>query len=117
VDRVGVRALCRLDEIPDGGSRGFGPAPGGFTGLFAVRQGGRVFVYVNSCPHIGLPLNWNPDRFLTADGSRIICANHGAEFAIGEGVCLRGPCKGARLESVPVAIADGLVQVPGDAGL
>ena len=36
------RALCRLDEIPDGGCKGFGPAPGGFTGLFAVRQGDQV---------------------------------------------------------------------------
>jgi nitrite reductase/ring-hydroxylating ferredoxin subunit len=112
-----VRTLCRLDELPDGESRGFGPAPGGFTGLFAVRRGGRVFVYVNSCPHIGLPLNWNPDRFLSAERSRIICANHGAEFTIEDGFCLRGPCRGARLESVPVSIAEGLVWVPEDAGL
>jgi len=76
-----------------------------------------VFVYVNSCPHIGLPLNWNPDRFLAAEASRIICANHGAEFTIEEGLCLRGPCLGARLESVPVTIEGGLVQVPEDAGL
>jgi nitrite reductase/ring-hydroxylating ferredoxin subunit len=112
-----VRTLCPLAELPDGVSRGFGPAPGGFTGLFAVRQGERVFVYVNSCPHIGLPLNWNPDKFLAADGSRIICANHGAEFMIDDGFCLSGPCRGAWLERVPVTIEDGLIQVPDDAGL
>lgn len=112
-----MRTLCRLEEIADGASRGFGPAPGGFTGLFAVRQAERVFVYVNACPHIGLPLNWNPDRFLTEDGSRIICANHGAEFAIDDGFCLTGPCRGAWLERVPVTISDGLIQVPEDAGL
>lgn len=112
-----MRCLCKLDELPDGGSRGFGPAPGGFTGLFAVRRGERVFVYVNSCPHIGLPLNWNPDRFLTADGSRILCANHGAEFTIEDGRCVRGPCQGRSLESVPVTTAEGLIQVPEDAGL
>ena len=62
-----ARALP-LDEIPDGGSKGFPPPPGGFTGLFAVRQGDAVHVYVNSCPHIGTPLDWMPDRFLSADG-------------------------------------------------
>lgn len=112
-----MRALCKPEDIPDNGCRGFAPAPGGFTGLFAVRRGERVFVYVNSCPHIGLPLNWNPDRFLTVDGSRIICANHGAEFRIEDGCCVRGPCKGRILESVPVTIVDGLIQVPEHAGL
>jgi nitrite reductase/ring-hydroxylating ferredoxin subunit len=112
-----LRALCRRDDIPEGGSRGFGPAPGGFTGLFAVRRGGAVFVYVNSCPHIGTPLDWAPDRFLTADGKRLVCATHGAEFAIEDGVCVRGPCIGDRLESVISEIRDGVVLVPWDAGL
>ena len=62
----GQRALCRIDEIPDGASKGFPPSPGGFTGLFAVRQGDAVHVYVNACPHIGTPLDWLPDRFLSA---------------------------------------------------
>jgi nitrite reductase/ring-hydroxylating ferredoxin subunit len=76
--------------IPDGDSRGFDPAPGGFTGLFAVRQGENVYVYVNSCPHIGVPLDWAPHRFLTRDRSKIICAVHGAEFRIDTGECMRG---------------------------
>jgi hypothetical protein len=42
---VGRRLLCRRDDITDGAARGFPPAPGGFTGLFAVRQGDRVLVY------------------------------------------------------------------------
>jgi nitrite reductase/ring-hydroxylating ferredoxin subunit len=111
------RALCRLDELPDGAARGFGPGPGGFTGLFAVRRGERVFVYVNSCPHIGVPLDWAPDRFLATDGSRIVCSTHGAEFAIETGECLRGPCLGDRLEGVMIEIKDGVLLVPEDAGL
>jgi nitrite reductase/ring-hydroxylating ferredoxin subunit len=113
----GLRALCRLDELPDGTARGFGPAPGGFTGLFAVRQGGAVFVYVNSCPHIGTPLEWTADRFLSHDGSLIVCATHGAEFRIADGECLRGPCLGDRLEPVMTEIKDGTIFVPEDAGL
>jgi nitrite reductase/ring-hydroxylating ferredoxin subunit len=111
------RALCHVEEIADGGAKGFPPAPGGFTGLLAVRQGDAVFVYVNSCPHIGTPLDWTPDRFLSADGRRIVCATHGAEFQIADGVCIRGPCRGDRLEPVAVEIEDGTIYVPKDAGL
>jgi nitrite reductase/ring-hydroxylating ferredoxin subunit len=114
---AGLRVLCRLDDIPDGGARGFAPAPGGFTGLFAVRQGATVRVYVNACPHLGTPLDWTPDRFLSADGTRLVCATHGAEFRIADGLCLRGPCLGDRLEAVMITLKDDAVLVPEDAGL
>ena len=112
-----LRTLCRLEDIPDGEARGFDPAPGGFTGLFAIRRGATVFVYVNSCPHIGVTLDWAPHRFLTRDGQRIICATHGAEFRITDGLCTSGPCLGDRLEQVMIEIKDGVVLVPADAGL
>ena len=95
---------------------GFPPAEGGFNGLFAVRRAGAVVVYVNSCPHIGAPLDWAPNRFLTMDGQRIICALHGAEFRIADGVCVSGPCLGDRLEPVMIEIKDGALLVPEDAG-
>jgi nitrite reductase/ring-hydroxylating ferredoxin subunit len=106
-----MRALCRLDDLPDGTAKAFPPADGGFGGLFAVRQGDAVHVYVNSCPHIGTPLDWVPGRFLSADGRHIICATHGAEFRITDGVCLRGPCRGDVLETVLIQINDGVVTV------
>lgn len=111
------RVLCRLADIPDGESRGFGPALGGFTGLFAVRRGDTVFVYVNACPHVGAALDRAADRFLTADGARIVCGAHGAQFDIEGGVCVGGPCVGDRLEAVPARIVGGAVLVPADAGL
>ncbi|HEY8288735.1 MAG TPA: Rieske 2Fe-2S domain-containing protein [Acetobacteraceae bacterium] len=111
------RALCRLEDIADGGAKGFPAAPGGFTGLMAVRRGNTVRVYVNACPHIGTPLDWTPDRFLSADGERIICATHGAEFTIEEGACIRGPCRGDHLEAVVFEIRDGTIYVAKDAGL
>lgn len=118
MDRLtAMRPLCHLDELPDGTARGFGPPAGGFTGLFAVRRGETAFVYVNSCPHIGVPLDWAPDRFLTADGSRIMCSTHGAEFEIESGLCVRGPCLGERLDVVMTQIKDGTILVPEDAGL
>lgn len=113
----GRRILCRVTDIPDGGAKGFPPPLGGFTGLFAIRQGDAVFVYVNTCPHIGTPLEWTPDRFLSNDGSLIVCATHGALFRITDGECLRGPCFGERLEAVTARIEDGIITVPEDAGL
>jgi len=112
-----MRELCRLADIPDGGARGFGPALGGFTGLFAVRRGDQAFAYVNACPHVGAALDAVPGRFLTADGAAIICGVHGARFGIEDGVCTAGPCVGAALEAVPVQIADGALLVPESAGL
>jgi nitrite reductase/ring-hydroxylating ferredoxin subunit len=116
-DPAEYRALCELTDIPDGDARGFSAVPGGFTGLLAVRQGAQVFVYVNSCPHIGTPLDWTPNRFLSVDGRRIVCATHGAEFRIADGLCVTGPCRGDRLEAVPAEIRNGTVYVPKDSGL
>ncbi len=114
----GERVLCRLDDIPDGDSRGFPPAPGAFTGLFAVRQGAAVVVYVNSCPHVGLPLDPAPHRFLDSKRSAIVCSAHGARFRIEDGECLSGPCYGESLERVPARVdAEGRVIVPEEAGL
>lgn len=112
-----MRELCRLDEIPDGAARGFPSAPGGFTGLFAIRRGETVHAYVNACPHVGVPLDWAPDQFLTRDGAQIVCSTHGALFAIETGRCTSGPCEGDALEAVPVTIEDGRILVPRDAGL
>lgn len=111
------RALCRLEEIADGQSRGFRPPKGGFTGLFAVRRGDDALIYINACPHLGVPLDWAPDRFLSSDGRHIVCSMHGAEFDIATGECLRGPCLGDRLEAVAHTIEDGVVLVDETAGL
>jgi nitrite reductase/ring-hydroxylating ferredoxin subunit len=111
------RALCRVEDIPDGQGKGFAAAPGGFTGIFAVRQGGTVRVWVNACPHVGTPLDWTPDRFMSSDGRHIICATHGALFDVLTGECTLGPCRGDFLEPVVTEIRDGVIYVPHDAGL
>jgi nitrite reductase/ring-hydroxylating ferredoxin subunit len=69
-------------------------------------------VYLNTCPHLGVPLDWLPGRFLSADGSRIVCATHGAEFRIDTGQCLRGPCRGESLTLVPSTVVAETLMVP-----
>lgn len=105
------RALCRLDDIEDGEAKGFPAPPGEFLGLLAVRQGDEVRVYVNSCPHIGTPLDWVPDEFLDATGSFIQCATHGVHFRIEDGYCIKGPCAGESLEALASRVRDGIVYV------
>lgn len=106
------RALCPAGEIPEGGARGFPVAPGGLTSLFAVKRGGAVRVFVNSCPHLGLPLEPVPDRFLDRKGEMIVCSAHGARFRVEDGLCVSGPCLGEALEVVAAEVVDGVVTVP-----
>jgi nitrite reductase/ring-hydroxylating ferredoxin subunit len=105
----GVR-LCRLDDIPDGGSNGFVVERDGVRrGYLAVRRGGRVHVYVNVCPHIGSPLDFQPGQFLNRERTLIQCSTHGALFRIEDGYCLAGPCAGKSLEAAPTEVAGGAV--------
>jgi nitrite reductase/ring-hydroxylating ferredoxin subunit len=81
-----------------------------FAGV-VIRKGGQVFGYVDRCPHADFPLALAPDRYLTRDNSRILCAGHGAVFRLEDGVCTGGPCAGDRLEPWPVTLdADGVVR-------
>lgn len=87
--------LCSLDELPDPGSRGF--EIDGIR-LFAVRHGQQIRLYLNRCPHRGVPLEWQPDSFLDSTGQLIQCATHGALFLPETGECIAGPCSGQSLQ-------------------
>ncbi len=109
----GGQVLCRLEEIEDGQAKGFTLGQGlEARGVFVVREGARAFGYVNSCPHLGTPLDWQGDRFISLDSGLIMCATHGALFEIEGGLCVDGPCVGENLEPAPVVIdGDGRVRL------
>ena len=106
-----ARVLCRLTEMENGQGKGFTLEPGREPrDIFVVRQGSRVFGYVNSCPHQGTPLDRQGDRFISDETGLIMCATHGAQFEIADGFCVDGPCVGENLEPAPVVIdGDGRV--------
>jgi len=113
-DQAGAgRVLCRLDDIEDGQAKGFTLGQGlEAREIFVVREGARVFGYVNSCPHLGTPLDWQVDRFISLDSGHIMCATHGALFEIESGSCVDGPCVGQNLEPAPVVVdGDGRVRL------
>jgi nitrite reductase/ring-hydroxylating ferredoxin subunit len=102
--------LCALADLADPGAKGFlfRAADKLFAG-FVVRKGEEVFGFVDRCPHAGLPLAGFGDRFLTRAGEAILCANHGALFRPKDGLCVAGPCAGARLQPWPVRVLEGAV--------
>ncbi|MBK6713859.1 MAG: Rieske 2Fe-2S domain-containing protein [Burkholderiales bacterium] len=101
--------LCSWDELPvEGGlERVFGSS-GDPLHLVVLRAGEDAVCFVNLCPHFSLPLNHEPGRFLTFDGS-VVCAHHTAFFQLADGVCTEGPCLGMALERVPVMHRQGVV--------
>ncbi|NIA52362.1 Rieske (2Fe-2S) protein [Massilia sp. TW-1] len=104
--------LCRLDELPDGDSRGFDPARTGQDTVLVVRQDERVFGWRDACPHHGgTPMAWRKDEYLNAARDRIVCAAHGAQFDVATGICTLGPCLGQRLHSVGLVVDDNEIHI------
>jgi nitrite reductase/ring-hydroxylating ferredoxin subunit len=100
--------LCPQDLIEENTAKGFTV---GEHNLFAVKSDGEIFVFHNSCPHLGVELNWQEDQFLDLDGELIQCATHGALFVVQSGECIAGPCRGAHLQAVAFNLTDGWIDV------
>ncbi len=102
--------ICDLDDIPKGESIGVtAEIDGAAKMLIVVRRDDTPFVYMNSCPHIGTPLELQPGKFLSIDKKNIICSTHGALFEIDTGYCIFGPCKDDHLDALPVHVENGEV--------
>ena len=69
---------------------------------FIVNHDGDFHAFVNSCPHVGTPLDLWDNEFLSEDARTIVCATHGAVFDPANGRCLAGPCAGDALTTLPV---------------
>jgi nitrite reductase/ring-hydroxylating ferredoxin subunit len=77
--------------------------------LMVIRRDGDVFGYLNSCPHIGAPLDYQTNGFLDEDKRHIRCAYHGALFRLEDGVCVSGPPERDCLKRFPLEIKDGQI--------
>lgn len=104
-----MTVLCRLSDLEATGAKGVVLADG--RDIVLVRAGGAICAYVNSCAHQGVPLEMFPDRFLDAERKHLVCTAHGARFRIDDGLCVSGPCIGKRLQTIPVALCDGQIEL------
>jgi nitrite reductase/ring-hydroxylating ferredoxin subunit len=106
------RVLCRVAELEATGCREFRLGGGDWPLKgFVVKVDGGVRAYVNRCPHRALSLNLLPDRFLSADGTVIVCSMHGAVFEKRTGLCVTGPCVGGALRALAVEVVAGVVML------
>ncbi|GAB3729094.1 Rieske (2Fe-2S) protein [Luteimonas pelagia] len=105
----GTRAwLVALDSLPDGTlCEHEAVVDGDAESLILLRDGDHVRAWFNICPHAGRRLDWAPGKFLLSKAGDLVCAVHGATFALGDGRCIAGPCVGESLREVPVSVRDG----------
>ena len=90
-------ALCTLDEIPTDGSKIIN-----FFGREALvyQVDGRPRALMNTCMHLGGPLEQQGDCF--------VCPWHGASYSRADGRKIAGPGRpDARLMILPTTIEDG----------
>jgi nitrite reductase/ring-hydroxylating ferredoxin subunit len=110
------QALCRLDEIPDGGATAVDAmladsgADPELSSLILLRRGEQVRGYLNICPHTGRRLDYAPGKFLLKNDT-LICAVHGATFNQADGLCIAGPCRGEHLREVAMLVEDGAIHL------
>ncbi len=97
-----AKTLCHINDIPEGSAKGFSIEDD--MTLFAVKKDGELFIYKNSCPHLGIELEWVEDQFLDSEGALIQCSTHGALFIIENGECVAGPCQGDALTAIAFTI-------------
>jgi nitrite reductase/ring-hydroxylating ferredoxin subunit len=102
--------ICGCAEVGDPGSREFEISLLDETvSGFVLHWQGHWYAYRNSCPHTGVALNWMPDQFFDLTGEYVHCGMHGALFRPADGFCVRGPCVGRSLVSLPIELRAGEV--------
>ncbi|GAB6861547.1 Rieske (2Fe-2S) protein [Haloplanus litoreus] len=74
---------------------------------------GEVRGWLNYCRHL-LDVRLDKGSGAPMRADELVCANHGAYFEADSGFCTFGPCEGATLESVDVAVDDGSVYLVDD---
>lgn len=104
--------LGPLDDVPDGEAKEyvFGRGASAFA-MFVVRQGERLYGYLNICPHFSQPLNYRAGEFLNETKTRIRCTMHFSEFRIEDGSGVSGAAENCWLDPVPVEVADGKIRI------
>jgi nitrite reductase/ring-hydroxylating ferredoxin subunit len=92
-------ALCNVEEIPAQGTAAvewFGRE------VLVYRDEGQPKAVVNSCMHLGGPLELQGERF--------VCPWHGASFSCHDGRRVSGPARSeSRLMFLPTRIEDGML--------
>lgn len=74
---------------------------------FAVRYRGKLQAYLNTCRHQSLALDFGDAHFFDDEYDALVCCHHGARYRPDDGVCVDGPCAGAKLTKLALEERDG----------
>jgi nitrite reductase/ring-hydroxylating ferredoxin subunit len=96
-----MQQLCTLQDLEK--HSGFSVNVGGQRYLVVVHEN-QVHAFINSCPHLAIPLEWQEHDFWDEDTGLIRCSNHGALFLPDTGECVSGPCFGQTLQPVSIVV-------------
>lgn len=116
---LGWRPVCAAVALVDGGegvrfvwprrpARGGPPVD---EPAFVVRHAGVVRAFLNRCAHAPVELDWPAGRFFDESGLYLTCATHGATYRPEDGLCVGGPCRGRRLQTLLARESAGRVWV------
>lgn len=103
--------LARVEAVPSDGTLLFTlRSDSESREIILTRVDGAVTAWENHCQH------WTDTRLDRGDGAlirddQLVCRRHGATFERDSGECVWGPCEGAYLDEVAVAIEDGVVHL------
>lgn len=78
---------------------------------FLLRLADGLVAFTNNCPHWNVDLDLGFGDPFDPSSQMIGCRNHGALFEPRTGLCVAGPCRGQRLEMLPVNERDGTAHV------
>lgn len=101
-------ALAQLADVPDANAIAIDISAD--VSVILARRGDAVFAYENRCAHADYPLQREDGSITVQQGRFIVCAVHGASYALDTGACAGGPCNGAGLKRVAIEIRDGVVR-------
>lgn len=104
--------VCAAPDAGDVACVRLSSAQGVFP-MIVVGVADGVRAWVNACPHQYLPLDYRSASILSADGARLMCSAHGAQFDAATGCGVAGEGVGCALDPVPVAVIDGRVVIAG----
>ncbi len=104
----GRQFLALVAEIPGAGLRfTYHDGPFAESGILFRTDCG-VRAWRNLCRHLAVPLDrTDPGCLTTPDGRHLVCGEHGALYRPDDGLCVAGPCLGARLRALPVVVCGG----------
>ena len=101
--------IAAVDDVPDDTSFVFRVRDGDREReAILVRADGEVSGWLNYCRHF-THIRLDKGAGARMRDGEIVCTNHGAMFEADTGLCTFGPCEGAYLESIDVAVEDGSV--------